>query len=363
MKCLRCGSENQESSKFCLGCGSPLVQATPQPTQQQPVYQQQPMYQQPVYQQQPKKSKKGLIIGLSVGGGILLLIIIGLVLVFNIIKGAKKGLDNIEIEWGDGVTIITDDEDDIEDEISKNETYKYEIGNAVTLVDGSKWHVISNSDGETVTLMSDTLAVEEIGYGNSASREDQQYSNSKVKEYLEGTYKTNLVNSLSSNNGDISNLVVRTLTLDDLYTNTIFKESDFGRFCRDRMDIDDYVESYCLDEEGNIQPNYIWGDEVLTDTNKFLAILGMTKSFWMANSTTDRNCEKEYGLDYYGAYYVNTYGGPSTNEFTKPISYYSAITIGPDTNGVQTSNNIYATNRSTNVGIRPVIETSIKNIK
>ena len=107
MKCLKCGMENKEESKFCLNCGNNLEQQSQQQNMQQPVQPQQmvnqPMYTQPVYNQQPKKSNKGLIIGLSVGGGVLLLIIIVVVIVFNFIHGTKKALDNIEVD--DNITI------------------------------------------------------------------------------------------------------------------------------------------------------------------------------------------------------------------------------------------------------------------
>ena len=101
MICNKCGTQNADNSKYCLGCGSELIsnnqpmnnqmnmynQPVQQPMMQQqpvapvapvapvqqPVQQivQQPMYNQPVYNQamygQPKKTNVGLIIGIVVG--------------------------------------------------------------------------------------------------------------------------------------------------------------------------------------------------------------------------------------------------------------------------------------------------------
>ena len=71
-------------------------QAQPQPRPQfvqqpQPQYNQQ-QYQQPQYQPQPpkKKSKAGLIIGLSVGGGALLLLLLGIFVLPNLFKDVKR---------------------------------------------------------------------------------------------------------------------------------------------------------------------------------------------------------------------------------------------------------------------------------
>lgn len=52
MFCRNCGAGNNDSAKFCIGCGAPLQAAPAQPQEPQP-YVQQPVYQQPVYQQQP----------------------------------------------------------------------------------------------------------------------------------------------------------------------------------------------------------------------------------------------------------------------------------------------------------------------
>jgi len=52
MICKNCNAEIDNSSVFCINCGTP-VETEPVKEQPQPVYQQQSAYQQPVYQQQP----------------------------------------------------------------------------------------------------------------------------------------------------------------------------------------------------------------------------------------------------------------------------------------------------------------------
>lgn len=69
----------------------PQPQFVQQPQHNQQQYQQQ-QYQQPQYQPQPpkKKSKAGLIIGLSVGGGALLLLLLGIFVLPNLFKDIKR---------------------------------------------------------------------------------------------------------------------------------------------------------------------------------------------------------------------------------------------------------------------------------
>jgi len=109
MICNKCGTQNADNSKYCLGCGNELTSNVQpmnnqtnmysQPVQQpvapvqQPVQQivQQPMYnQQPVYNQamygQPKKSNAGLIIGIVVG--VVVLGFVGLAVLGTIVTKA-----------------------------------------------------------------------------------------------------------------------------------------------------------------------------------------------------------------------------------------------------------------------------------
>jgi len=83
MFCSKCGTQYEEGTKFCAGCGAALAQAPAQepeqPTVQPQVYQQpvqqpyqQPVYQQPVYQQadagQTEQPAKGLAVASLVLG-------------------------------------------------------------------------------------------------------------------------------------------------------------------------------------------------------------------------------------------------------------------------------------------------------
>lgn len=368
MKCLKCGMENKEESKFCLNCGNNLEQQIQQ-NMQQPVQPQQmvnqPMYAQPAYNQQTKKSNKGLIIGLSVGGGVLLLIIIVVVIVFNFIHGAKKALDNIEVD--DNITINGNDNksDTKNDTKDDKKTSAYSIGDPVTLVDGSKWHVLEYDGKDNITLMLDELVVEETGYGKSAAAEDQKYENSLVKDYLENTYKPELEKSLEANGGIVKNLTVRTLSLNDIYSygglsNDDFKDYDGSNKCDNSIS---FINVKYVYDDGVIKPRKIYGDETLSDQDKFMAILSLTNNFWTMSNMQERDCEKISGLNYYGAYYVNIYSGKAdTFDETENI-YIASLGIKADTNGVSTSSGNFASGSGTSAGIRPVIETSIKNIK
>lgn len=360
MKCLKCGMENKEESKFCLNCGNNLEQQSQQQNMQQPVQPQQmvkqPMYTQPAYNQQPKKSNKGLIIGLSVGGGVLLLIIIVVVIVFNFIHGTKKALDNIEVD--DNITINGNDDkkDTKKDTKNDKKTSAYSIGDPVTLVDGSKWHVLEYDGKDNVTLMLDELVVEETGYGKSAAAEDQKYENSLVKDYLENTYKPKLEKSLKENGGTVKNLTVRTLKAEE------FVEKSGESWSKNCYTIifADTVTSYYI-EDGKFKESYVYdGSKKLTIQDKFIATLALTGNFWTMSNIDERrtngDCE---GFEWMlGAYYVKT----STSEYNdKTMS--ASLKLLSDSNASYSLTDGSNNGGGTSAGIRPVIETSIKNIK
>ena len=89
--CSNCGMQLDDNTVFCTNCGAIIDQ--PQAAQQ-PQYQPAPGFVPPVVNQQPapkpKKSKKGLIIGLSIGGALLLIgIIIGILFATGVLGGKK----------------------------------------------------------------------------------------------------------------------------------------------------------------------------------------------------------------------------------------------------------------------------------
>lgn len=75
MICNKCGTQNNDNSRYCLSCGNELVQnVQPIPSYGQPINNfsqpvQQPMYGQTVYMQQPvkKNNTAGLVIGIIAG--------------------------------------------------------------------------------------------------------------------------------------------------------------------------------------------------------------------------------------------------------------------------------------------------------
>ena len=118
MFCSKCGNQLKDSDRFCAKCGTPVVKESElqeKPTGE-PVYSQTPMIgsveAQPVHRQTAalvqKKSKKGLIIGLSLGG-VLLAVILAVTLIFVFgLKGGTKGGDS-SIPLGNS-TVVYDDQ-------------------------------------------------------------------------------------------------------------------------------------------------------------------------------------------------------------------------------------------------------------
>lgn len=99
MFCTKCGHKMEEGTIFCTQCGNRMESAEAQPSQPAaPVYS--------GYAPQPqKKSRKGLVIGLSIGGAVLIIAIILLVILLPSRGGSADVAGTWYEETGYGGTI------------------------------------------------------------------------------------------------------------------------------------------------------------------------------------------------------------------------------------------------------------------
>lgn len=201
---------------------------------------------------------------------------------------ADKELQNqVENLWGTN-----------EDNNQTNETTKYEVGTAVTLVDGSSWYVVSQEDS-TVTLFSSETYGEKTRFSNSVN----DYEKSIVKEKLENEFLPNLKSSIAANGGDVTNLSVRIISVEEI---------------REILNIPSSVAN----EDIEISGSYKW----LFDP---------------------------------GSYWTSTQG--KTNESDSYV-YVHFVTSWVSFGTVDDDNAGYGFNNGNEFYIRPVIETSIDNI-
>ena len=129
MFCSKCGNPLPDDAKFCSACGAPVkISQEDSPVQQRPagrpdeveniqVPKPEPLMQESNFNGQigygaaapvQKKSKKGLIIGLSLGGVLLAVILaVALIFVFGL-KGGSKGNDgSVPLGYS---TVVYDDQ-------------------------------------------------------------------------------------------------------------------------------------------------------------------------------------------------------------------------------------------------------------
>jgi len=232
MKCINCGNENPENNKFCSSCGTKLDYSnqvyqnninnnvnTPIESVMQtqtiitsennnnsllnntPVSPNTPVVNST--DNQNTKSKKTLLIILIIIVGILVLALVANFLIqqyklHQVDKELKNPIDNI------GETV--DDNDNQNDN-----TIKYQSGTEVTLIDGSKWYVMSQKDSRITLISPDT-------YGESTyySKSKNIYEQSLVKEKVENEFLPAVKSSLSSNGGDVTNLTARIPSVEDI---------------------------------------------------------------------------------------------------------------------------------------------------
>lgn len=368
MICKNCGTENSAESIFCSKCGGrldtivneeainkvetpvapvepvstpvepvstpvePVVQAEPTVTPAEPVLQPKAVVQPvapvvneqpvvtaaPVAPNKPKSNKIGLIIALV---AVLLILATVVVLFATGILSIEKSDNNTK---DNNVQEVNNGGQGKVEEVKKT----FNLGDAVTTVDGSKWHVIGTK-GDTVTLLLDELAVEETGYGQSASPEDQVYSNSTVKKYIDETYMPKLTTNIDAAGGDSSKIEGRVITAKEYLDLT---KTSFN---------DNYTSTSYVTEA------YENKDQVC----KMLDIMSLTKSFWTATNVKELDTTSKF----YGVIYIYHESGKFSYFCNKDMEGNFAV--------VDLATNSDAQLNATFVGIRPVIETPSVNIK
>lgn len=331
MFCTKCGKENNEGNKFCLSCGNPLNN-TNQNNQAESSFQNPEEIQSQVNINKPQQninSNQNIqnqvqntnnntikVVLITLG---CVLIALGLFFGINYIITQAK-LRAVDRQAAEAAKKINDDFNKMYDDDSgksgnsstRNSTY--EEGDSVTLVDGSKWHVISVNN-KNIVLLYDKLVGDIMGYGSTGSEEDQKYENSNLKKYIEETYLPQLKSSLEKYDGDTSNLTARLITADEFLKLSGLEFSDDYTYAINSFNATDKQNE---NREG-------W--------------LHSTDSYWTMSNI------KEYNPSYdkYGAYCVLTDVSATLNsDFSAGASDYL---------------------KGSYYGIRPVIETTIDNIK
>lgn len=303
--CKYCGTAQSENNKFCENCGALMENETTTvetPLEQEEQVRQEQNIPMQDYQKEPKKSSDNSV-------KIIVIIIIILAALF-IAKPFITNKQNNNSNNNANHQLSTE-----KNKENNKVAVTYNVGDAVTLVDDSKWHVISVS-GEKVTLLLDELVVEHSGYSNVGGDEfHQKYENSYVKEYIEQTYLPSLKTSLENNGGDTTNLKARLITAQEFLDLTGHKLTD----------------TKLQSEEG---------PSITKEQKKNQDWLSMTDSYWTMTNVK----EIDPTNNYYGAY-----------------SVFVLLDAKLWSDGDANAQSWYINNTAS--GIRPVIETTIKNIK
>ena len=332
MICKNCGTENPAEGIFCSKCNSRLdtlvAETATSTVTQQPI--------QPVVQPTQESinnyngtnknyGKLGIIIGLAC---ILLILIIIVILFATGVIGGNKTNNEVNNNNNNEVN-NNNNNNEVKEDTKKEEKKKtYNVTDAVTTLDGSKWHVIGVK-GDTVTLLLDELVVEETGYGKSAAPEDQIYENSTVKEYIDGTYMPELSAKIDAAGGDSSKIKGRVITAKEYLDLTRTKFDEGYTTTSVTAEAYDHKAEVC----------------------KILDIMSLTNSFWTATNVQEFDSSSHF----YGVIYIYKESSKYSYFCNKDMtSNFAVVDLA--------TNNNYQLN-ATFVGIRPVIETPTSNLK
>ncbi len=308
--CKNCNTQNDDTQTFCGQCGQRLeenIQGSVETLNSTPTVQ--PVVNN-VVPNQNNKSNMVLIISLIVS-----VVVIAILVGIFVIKPLFDNKSNNEPKTNNSSTINNSDAGSNKNTNTKKGTKTYKVGEKVTLLDDSSWHVIS-TDGDKVTLLLDKLVADNMGYGDGSDEFHQKYENSNVKKYVEETYLPELKSSLEKYKGDTTNLKARLITM-----------NEFLKLVGQKMMSDGMYSNIDFDRTDEQSANEEW--------------LKMTKTFWTMSNVKDYNPS----YDRYGAYAV------LVNE--------DSVTLWTDYSAKNNAEGY----KGSFLGIRPVIETVTSNIK
>lgn len=183
MRCQKCNFENLDGSVFCASCGNKMETINPSIGQ-------------PNFNSEPQKNRRN--------SGILVAMIIALVVVAIVVFLFLN---------------TTSRKENVKQPSDLNETNKtvvditsYQVGDEVTLVDGSTWYFIEG-DSEKVVLLSKSNYGEKTYFCSDGRNE---YDTSHVKDVIENEYLVEIKSSISNAGGNSSTTMARILSVEDI---------------------------------------------------------------------------------------------------------------------------------------------------
>lgn len=206
MKCLKCNFENPEGSVFCASCGNKIEIISTQAVQ--PVVQTISTAQNNNAEPPKKKNKT------------LLLILIPILLIGAVIGVLLMTKDNESKVDDNNSNEVMEENEDVKEPIV--EVNSYQVGDEITLVDGSSWYYVS-SDNDKVVLLSKSNYGEATYFCLDGKN---MYETSHVKDVVENEYLPTIKTSILSAGGNVDSTTARVLSLDDIKKVINSSESD-----------------------------------------------------------------------------------------------------------------------------------------